>query len=458
MAIVQSFCSLCVLLLVGKLLRSVVPLFRKLYLPASIIGGAVGLLILTFWGDFIPAGCTAGWSELPGFLINIVFASLFLGVSMPKMNGMWRMTGTQVAFGQICALGQYVVGLGIAMLILVPFFHVNPLFGNLIEIGFEGGHGTVGGLTETFKALHWTEGKDLGFASATAGLIVGIVLGMALINWALRKGILKNIRRIEDVERLEQLGFYSPKKERPAAGVQTVYSDSLDSLAFHLSIFGLALLVGLGMKEFFLFCDPYFPESFRNLRIFQSFPLFPFCMIGGLVVQSALRCARLDVFVDGGQINRIAGASLDFLVVSAVASIRLDFIAAYWLPLLLLIIGGAVWNLFCVLFIAPRVFKRDWFERAIAEFGQMSGVTATGLLLLRTADPENKTTALTAFGSKQMFHEPIMGGGLWTSMALPLVLSLGGWTVFWISVVGIVVWIMIWFFCFREQEQSEMEV
>ncbi len=457
MTIVQSFCSLCVLLLIGKFLRSTVSIFRKLYLPSSVIGGAVGLLILTFCGDYVPAGCTAGWSSLPGFLINIVFASLFLGVSMPKMKGMRRMVGTQIAFGQICALGQYVVGLGIAMLILVPFFHVSPLFGNLIEIGFEGGHGTVGGLIETFSALGWEEGKDLGFAIATAGLIVGVVLGTALINWALWKGILKNVRRIENAERLEQLGFYSPTKERPAAGVQTVYSDSLDSLAFHISIFGLALLAGLGMKEFFLFCDPCFPESFRSLRVFQSFPLFPFCMIGGLLVQSILRRARLDVFVDGGQISRIAGASLDFLVVSAVASIRLDFVAAYWLPLLLLIIGGTVWNLFCVLIIAPRIFKRDWFERAIAEFGQMSGVTATGLLLLRTADPENKTTALTAFGGKQMFHEPIMGGGLWTSIALPLVLHLGGWTVFWISVVGIVVWIMIWFFCFREQGPTEME-
>lgn len=450
MVIVQSFCSLCVLLLIGKFLRSSIPLFRKLYLPSSVIGGTVGLLILTWWGDSVPSGCTAGWGSLPGFLINIVFAALFLGASMPKIKGMWRMTGTQVAFGQICAWGQYVVGLGITMLILVPFFHVTPLFGNLIEIGFEGGHGTVGGLSETFSVLGWEEGKDLGFATATAGLIVGIVLGTALINWAHWKGILKNIRRTEDAERLEQLGFYSPEKERPSAGVQTVYSDSLDSLAFHISIFGLALLVGLGLKEFFMFCDPYFPESFQKLRIFQSFPLFPFCMIGGLIVQMILRQLRLETFVDGGQINRIAGASLDFLVVSAVASIRLDFVAEYWLPLLLLIVSGTVWNLFCVLFIAPRIFKRDWFERAIAEFGQMSGVTATGLLLLRTADPENKTSAMTAFGSKQMFHEPIMGGGLWTSMALPLVLSLGGWAVFWISVAAIVVFSVLWLFCFRE--------
>ena len=31
-------------------------------------------------------------------------------------------------------------------LVLTPLFGVPPVFGNLIEIGFEGGHGTVGGM------------------------------------------------------------------------------------------------------------------------------------------------------------------------------------------------------------------------------------------------------------------------------------------------------------------------
>lgn len=447
MEIVQSFCCLCLLLILGKFLRSTIPLLRRLYLPASVIGGLVGLLILTFFSQSVPSSCTAGWNLIPGFLINIVFAALFLGAKMPKVKGLGHLVGTQVCFGQICAWGQYAVGLGLVMLLLVPVFGVSPLFGTLIEIGFEGGHGTVGGLTETFDFLGWKEGKDLGFTMATAGMVIGIVVGMALINWALRKGIVQNIRKLEDAEPLEQLGFYSPEQERPHAGVQTVYSDSIDSLALHISVVGMALLLGLGMKEFCLACDPFLPECIQKLRIMQSFPLFPFCMIGGLIVQALLVWGKLDCFLDHGQIQRIAGASLDFLVVAAVASIRLDFIFAFWQPLLILILGGLFWNLFCVLFLAPRIFKQDWFERAIAEFGQMSGVTATGLLLLRTSDPENKTTALTAFGSKQVFHEPFMGGGIWTSMALPLVAALGGWNVFWISAGAIVFWFLVWL-CF----------
>ena len=44
--VVTSFCGLCVLLVLGKVLRTLVPLLQRLYLPASVIGGLLGLLCL----------------------------------------------------------------------------------------------------------------------------------------------------------------------------------------------------------------------------------------------------------------------------------------------------------------------------------------------------------------------------------------------------------------------------
>ncbi|MFC3526066.1 hypothetical protein ACFOLK_16090 [Marinococcus halophilus] len=41
-------------------------------------------------------------------------------------------------------------------------------------------------------------------------------------------------------------------------------------------------------------------------------------------------------------------------------------------------------------------------------------MAATGLLLMRVADPENKSPAFTAFGYKQILFEPMVGGGLVT--------------------------------------------
>ena len=94
-----------------------------------------------------------------------------------------------------------------------------------------------------------------------------------------------------------------------------------------------------------------------------------------------------------------------------------------------------------------------WFERAIAEMGQSMGVTATGLLLLRAVDHKNETTAPSAFAYKQLLHEPFMGGGLWTSSAIPLIIAFGsGLPVLFISLGAIFVWIIVWFLLFRKQK------
>ena len=77
MQAVLSFCVLCLLLVAGKAVRTAVPFLRKLFLPSSLIAGAIGLVLLTFWGDGCLSSCHKGWSSLPGFLINIVFATLF---------------------------------------------------------------------------------------------------------------------------------------------------------------------------------------------------------------------------------------------------------------------------------------------------------------------------------------------------------------------------------------------
>lgn len=446
---VMAFCGICLLLVLGKLLRTFIPILQRLYLPASVIGGLVGLLLINLVGGEISSAWYASWSSFPGFLINVVFAALFLGVETTGgAKKAWRLAAPQVCFGQIVAWGQYVVGLGVVLLFLGPVFGVPNVFGNLIEIGFEGGHGTVGGLADTFAQLGWSEGKDLGYTVATVGMIFGIVIGMIMVNVAARRGYISNIRTFSDQSKLERIGVY-PEKHQPAAGRQTVYPDSIDSLALHISLIGIAILIGFFFKSVLAYLEQFTPQSVQETHVMQSFPLFPLCMIGGLILQALLRKTNTDIIADTVQMQRISGTALDFLVVSAVASIRIEFVAAYWQPLLILCFVGIVWNVFAVVFIAPRIFEEAWFERSIADFGQSMGVTATGLMLLRTVDPESKTVAASAFGYKQLFHEPFMGGGIVTSIAVPLVLNWSGVGFFIICAVVLAIWVAIWLAWFR---------
>ena len=432
------FCSLSALLAVGKFLRLRVPLLQKLYLPSSVVGGLVGLIALSLLGNKIPGEISGGMRAVPGFLINIIFATLFLGAAVPKLKDVLRESFPQFCLGQIVAWGQYVVGLGLAGFVFSRWCGVPAAFGNLLEIGFEGGHGTVGGMVDSFKAFGWEEGIALGFTVATAGMIIGIVVGMALIQWAHRRGYVSEVCAFEDRSLHERLGIHH-RHRRPSAGRQTVFCDSIDSLAWHLAVVGLAVLIG---------------RALHSLIPMKGFPLFPLCMVGGVILQIAAKTAKLRLFVDRAQMERIAGASLDFLVVSAVATIRLDVVAANWAPLLTLIVFGSLWTIGAIMFIAPRIFKDAWFERGIAEFGQASGVTATGLMLLRTVDPGNRTPAAMSFGYKQLLHEPIMGGGFWTAFAFTLVYQIGWMKVFLFSAVMLVIWSVFAVFIARQAKKG----
>ena len=64
---VASFCFLCFLLIIGKLLRLYCWIFQKLYLPASVIGGILGLITIQLASldvhvaTFIRLNFTQGW-------------------------------------------------------------------------------------------------------------------------------------------------------------------------------------------------------------------------------------------------------------------------------------------------------------------------------------------------------------------------------------------------------------
>ncbi len=452
MTAIIVFCLLCSLLFAGKIVRIRVPLLQRLYLPSSLIGGIIGLILFTSLKAYIPAEYLQIMGRLPGFLINIIFATLFLGTVAPKLGTIFRIALPQLCMGQLIAWGQYILGLGIIGFIFVPLFGTVPAFGNLLEIGFEGGHGTVGGMSESFRAFGWEDGIALGFTMATVGMILGIVVGMILINWALRRKHIEQVVSFDQRALNERLGIYR-FYHGPDAGKQTVFSDSIDSLAWHIALIGLAVLIGylllIGLQQVEIALLPNV-----KTRLFNGFPLFPLCMIGGVIVQSLVAKFRATPLISRGQMQRISGASLDFLIVSAVATIRLSVVLDHWLPLLALSLAGLAWGVFMVVFVAPRLLPQAWFECAIAEFGQALGVTATGLMLLRTVDPENRTPAATAFGYKQLFHEPFMGGGIWTALALTLVFTIGWKSVFGFSVAMFILWSIISFILVLKRKKA----
>lgn len=431
-----SFASLCTLLGLGYIIRQRIVFLQRLYLPASVIAGLLGLLLIQLLP--MPEAITLGWSTLPSNLINIVFASLFLGLKIPTLASAWNGASRQLAYGQIVAWGQYAVGCALTLLLLKPVFSLPDIFVGIMPIGFEGGHGTAAGMGPVFDNLGFPEMKDFALASATGGLISAILIGIALVNWAIRRGYVTKRILPQSGGASEDVRGIIPLGERPAAGRLPVKSDVIESLSLQLIAIGFSCLLGWFIKEgLLLLADQLQGTSGKILR---SFPLFPLCMLGGVIVQKFSDRFDPHSHIDRGLVLRLQNGALDFLIVAAIATIQLDVVARGWLPLLIIIFAGIVWNLAALLLIARHAFRDAWFERAIAELGQSMGVTATGLLLLRTVDPDYETPAAEAFACKQLLHEPFMGGGLWTGAAIPLLALWGGWPIFGIAISAMTLW------------------
>ena len=109
------------------------------------------------------------------------------------------------------------------------------------------------GLRNTFVELGYPEGANLALCAATIGLLSGVIFGTLAINWAVRRKYTVNSRvnggNGGSVQQSTAFtGMYAPA-DRPSAGLQTVSVDSLDSLALHVSVVGLALLFGYAVKR-----------------------------------------------------------------------------------------------------------------------------------------------------------------------------------------------------------------
>ncbi|MBU9722789.1 MULTISPECIES: sodium/glutamate symporter [Bacillaceae] len=452
-----SFIVLGIFIVLGKWIRVFTPLLQRLYLPSSIIAGIIALLVgpevlgrivRLFSSDdaflangFISDNILAVWGTLPGLFINIVFASLFLGKTLPSLKNVWIIGGPQVAMGQMVSWGQYVIGLLLVIFILTPFFGVNPLAGALIEISFVGGHGTAAGLSGTFEELGFAEGVDLAIGLATVGILTGVIVGIILINWGARTGRAKQIGAKSGISTTQNHGIIE-FEHREAAGKITTRPESIEPLSLHLAYVGVAIGIGAILLEGLIWLESVTWGPLTDTYLMIYLPLFPLAMVGGIIVQAfSDKYDRFKV-IDRSMIDRIGGLSLDLLIVSALGTVSLAVIGDNIVPFLTLAAAGVIWNVFAFIVLAPKMIPSYWFERGIGDFGQATGITATGLLLIRIADPNVRTPALEGFGYKQILFEPLVGGGLFTAASLPLIFQFGPVAILILSIVVTLFWLI----------------
>lgn len=381
-------------------------------IPEALVAGVLGLLVAPK-GPFplLPEHLMELWAQLPLVLLTLVFGSLMLGKPLPKLAGVLKPVGGHVALALVLAFGQYVVAGLMVLLVLQPLLGFSPVMACLIEVAFEGGHGSAAAMGASYAALGFESGQDLGLALATVGLLSSTLIGGLVVVLGRSRGWL-----VADL---------APEAIQPPA-TPTEASDGpehpLAAWLCNIGLVGIAVGVGWLLQLLLRQLTGWIGGGVATVG--QALPVFPLAILGSLLVRWLLQRSGRSQWASAPIQSEVSTLAADLLIASATAGLNLQLLQANWLPISLLAGAGLAWNLLISLWLAPKLLPKDWFERALVEFGQATGVAASGLLLLRMADPEDHSDALPAFSLKQLLLQPLLSGGVITVVA-PL--AVAGW-------------------------------
>jgi len=394
-------------LIFGRKLRLAVQL-ERFGLPIAVISGILGISIGPFGAIHVLSKETINvWSNFPTPLLSLVFATLMMGRPIPNVNGLVKPIFNQFLLALSLGFGQFFVGGLVVKYFLPPSMDTHPLMGCLIEVGFEGGHGAASIIGESFNRLGFPNGLDLALAMATMGLLSSSILGSIFI-------FLGRNLSLSDKEEIFDKKDYL--KENDKVGI---FAD-LRILIINLGFSGLAISFGVLLLKLLRYISISFGEFSKE--IISSLPVFPFILIGSLIIRYILEKTKNTELISNILQREIGILSTDLLIFTAMASLDITVVLENWIIILVFTIFGLFWNLICIAYFAYFIFDDYWFEKSLVEFGNSTGVVASGLLLLRLADPKNISRTLPIFTSKQLFAQLILSGGFFTVLA-PLMIS-----------------------------------
>lgn len=402
--LLQALSLLSVLLLIGTFLRAKVKLFQSLYLPASVIGGFIGMIISPeIFGRFSNYSISEEWiktySLLPGILSVPIFAAIPLGMFLNENKNIKSMYPSKVliCFGlfQCASMSQSAIGYATNMFFskINPQLNMYRTFGYELSAGFAGGHGlaaATGKLLEGFGIPQWEIAQGVALTTATIGLIGGIVFGIIFINLAVRKNKTKIIKRINDnADKSMEVGYNKDINKQNSLGRETFLSSSIETITFHLAIIftvcGIAYIVLNFVKK-------------MNIAGLNVLPVWTYSMIIMFALNFIIKKLNLVWMVDAKVKAKIMGTLSDFAIVSAMTSLPIKAIINYIAPITVMCILGFIITYLLVFPLNNFFFKEDYsFERAIISWGTLTGVLITGMTLLKICDPEYKSPALSEF-------------------------------------------------------------
>lgn len=388
----QSICFLALFLLIGFFLRAKVKVFQETFIPVSVIGGFILLLLGPIGLGIlpIPEEWIQIWSLIPGILIVPVVTATPLGLDLGGKGAVNKFKPAVPLFFIMFTTYylQNAIGFGTNELFRGMGQNLYDTFGWELCIGYTGGHGTAGILGNMLSELnipYWETAQGVAVTMATFGLVGGILIGMVLINWAARNGETAVLKEPGDIPQDVKVGYERDITKQGSLGRETTKSASMDTVTFHAAIIFIGCLIAYGILDL---------SKKYSIPGLQSISVWAYGILVMFIIWGIIRKLNLDFLIDPNVKGKITGPLTEFAVIGAVASLPLKTVFTYFVPIMVMVVLGFIGTVGILVFLCKRYIKVDWFEHMIATLGMSTGVFLTGLLLLKICDPDSESSAL----------------------------------------------------------------
>ncbi|MBQ8203512.1 MAG: hypothetical protein IJZ75_04450 [Clostridia bacterium] len=379
---------LLLFLMLGNILRRIVPLFRKCLIPSALLGGALLLVVDIIAKQF---GFTLVNNRLMQVITYHCLAIGFASMTLKTEKSTHKTNKAQVVeFGALQG-GSYMlqafVGLGITLLMFLFTKHgdkiISYICGLILPLAYGQGPGNALSWDINFTntpATQFAGNGSFGLSLASIGFVVASVFGVLYINIYKKRGDLQVRNANTNSETNNQSN---------ESGKEIPDNESVDKFTLQVGFVALAYALSFGFM-----CLLGKISNFTN-SIAWGFN-FLWASLAAMLIKFVVNQLRKRNimerdYINNYQMDRISGFSFDLMIVAGVAAIEINDIKNYILPIVVLSVVGTVVTYIYIRLVAKECFKGFEHEFFLMSFGTMTGTASNGMILMKEIDPGLRT-------------------------------------------------------------------
>ncbi len=382
-----------IMLCFGMLLRAKIPFFRKMLVPASVIGGVIGFLFMNILTEM---GVAIGTdSKMYTAIVNELFTVSFISISLTSTPKDTNATTKAMVRGSVglglvwCLLYALTPLIATALISIMKGTDMDMMYGMLVPFAFCQGPGQSAAYGSIFEEYGWSNAATVAIAFSAVGFIVAFLVGIPLAKAGIKKGIAKNCGKIEDAV---LKGYFTREEQTDYMVKDTTCNSNIETLAFHFALIGICYILALGIAKVLSYIPGFLGTSMSSMMFMNG-------MYAAYIVKWLMKKMKLDFLQENNLQAKITGWTADYLVVCAFMAVSLNIIKEWIVPILLVsAVTTAVTFIVCLYF-GQRFGGSNDFERTLGLYGTCTGTVPSGIALVRIVDPDFRTATSVELGA-----------------------------------------------------------